>query len=75
MDWRTHHRETCCFLRHFGSPALCSFIAAGLKDSDRRAVQEDWTNGKVAIIVATISFGMGVDKSDVRQAFAESCSA
>nr|XP_039255285.1 ATP-dependent DNA helicase Q5-like [Styela clava] len=39
---------------------------AGLKDKDRTQVQEDWMNGKISIIVATISFGMGVDKANVR---------
>lgn len=39
---------------------------AGLKDSDRKQIQEDWTNGKFPVICATNSFGMGVDKSSVR---------
>ncbi|XP_065094626.1 ATP-dependent DNA helicase Q5 [Ochlerotatus camptorhynchus] len=39
---------------------------AGLKQSERVAVQEDWMNGKYAAISATISFGMGVDKGSVR---------
>ncbi|XP_055636373.1 ATP-dependent DNA helicase Q5 isoform X2 [Toxorhynchites rutilus septentrionalis] len=39
---------------------------AGLKQSERIAVQEDWMAGKYAVISATISFGMGVDKGSVR---------
>ncbi|XP_034047111.1 ATP-dependent DNA helicase Q5 [Thalassophryne amazonica] len=39
---------------------------AGLKASDRTEVQNEWMQGKVLVIVATISFGMGVDKPDVR---------
>lgn len=39
---------------------------AGLNDKDRKQVQEDWTCGKFRVICATISFGMGVDKSSVR---------
>lgn len=39
---------------------------AGLKDKERVQVQEDWTSGSVTVIVATISFGMGVDKGNVR---------
>ncbi|XP_055614545.1 uncharacterized protein LOC129760888 isoform X2 [Uranotaenia lowii] len=39
---------------------------AGLKQSERVGVQEDWMDGKVAAIAATISFGMGVDKGSVR---------
>ena len=39
---------------------------AGLKASLRTEVQTDWMEGKVPVIVATISFGMGVDKANVR---------
>lgn len=39
---------------------------AGLKQSERIGVQEDWMEGKYAVISATISFGMGVDKGSVR---------
>lgn len=44
----------------------CLAYHAGLKAGDRSKVQEDWMDGKVAVITATISFGMGVDKSSVR---------
>ncbi|KAM4534563.1 ATP-dependent DNA helicase Q5-like [Fundulus diaphanus] len=39
---------------------------AGLSGSDRTGVQNEWMQGKVLVIVATISFGMGVDKASVR---------
>eukprot|EP00064_Thunnus_orientalis_P005222 superscaffoldBa00000501_g5236 len=39
---------------------------AGLKTRDREEAQNDWMQGKVLVIVATISFGMGVDKANVR---------
>ncbi|CAL8304923.1 unnamed protein product [Merluccius merluccius] len=39
---------------------------AGLTAGDRTEVQSDWMQGKVLVIVATISFGMGVDKANVR---------
>ena len=38
----------------------------GLKDKARAKVQEDWMDGKTAVITATVSFGMGVDKASVR---------
>ncbi|XP_057202037.1 ATP-dependent DNA helicase Q5 isoform X2 [Triplophysa rosa] len=39
---------------------------AGLKAADRTGSQADWMADKVPVIVATISFGMGVDKANVR---------
>ena len=38
----------------------------GLKAAERTLVQNEWMEGKVPVIVATISFGMGVDKANVR---------
>jgi len=40
---------------------------AGLVKSDREQVQTLFQHGKIQIIVATSAFGMGVDKTDVRQ--------
>ncbi|XP_004519642.1 Bloom syndrome protein homolog [Ceratitis capitata] len=39
---------------------------AGLKDSLRETRQKDWLTGKVRVICATVAFGMGIDKPDVR---------
>ncbi len=39
---------------------------AGLEDTERAEVQEQWTAGQVRVVVATNAFGMGVDKRDVR---------
>lgn len=40
--------------------------SVGLKASERTLVQNEWMEEKVPVIVATISFGMGVDKANVR---------
>ncbi|KAH9383855.1 hypothetical protein HPB48_025625 [Haemaphysalis longicornis] len=39
---------------------------AGLTDVRRGAVQRQWIDDKVQVVCATIAFGMGVDKPDVR---------
>jgi len=42
---------------------------AGLTDKVRKATQENWLNGSFFLICATIAFGMGIDKADVRFVF------
>ncbi len=42
---------------------------AGLPDEWRSAAQEEFMRGEVEIIVATIAFGMGIDKADIRSVF------
>eukprot|EP00729_Bicosta_minor_P010595 gene10595-7274_t len=39
---------------------------AGLKKDERLKLLEDWAAGRVPVVVATIAFGMGIDKADVR---------
>jgi ATP-dependent DNA helicase RecQ len=42
---------------------------AGLADEVRAAAQNDFMGGRCDIIVATIAFGMGIDKSDIRAVY------
>ncbi len=42
---------------------------AGMSSEDRVAAQEWWTVSPNAIVVATIAFGMGIDKADVRYVY------
>lgn len=42
---------------------------AGMTAEIRSAVQDDFMSGQVEIIVATIAFGMGIDKADIRAVF------
>ncbi|MDR3744536.1 MAG: RecQ family ATP-dependent DNA helicase [Acidobacteriaceae bacterium] len=39
---------------------------AGLEPSVRERVQTEFQSGKLEVVVATIAFGMGIDKADVR---------
>ncbi|MCY1032963.1 RecQ family ATP-dependent DNA helicase [Corallococcus sp. BB11-1] len=50
-----------------GLPA--SAYHAGLESEDREKVQESWTHSAKGIVVATIAFGMGIDKADVRAVY------
>ena len=36
---------------------------AGLKDAVRGQVLRDWSSGVVPVVVATIAFGMGIDRA------------
>lgn len=42
---------------------------AGLNDNKRVKTLEDWLAGHFELVCATIAFGMGIDKSDVRYVF------
>jgi bloom syndrome protein len=39
---------------------------AGMESAERSAVQRKWQSNEYHVIVATIAFGMGIDKADVR---------
>ncbi len=42
------------------------FYHAGLSTKERTRVQEEYTRGRLRILVATNAFGMGIDQPDVR---------
>jgi len=56
--------ETAAMLKARGFRALP--YHAGLSDDDRQRHQEAFIRDEVEVIVATIAFGMGIDKSNVR---------
>jgi ATP-dependent DNA helicase RecQ len=40
---------------------------AGMKHEEREQVQNDFMNNKISCVVATIAFGMGLDKKNIRR--------
>ena len=42
---------------------------AGMETEERTSVQEWWMGSDRAVVVATIAFGMGIDKADVRYVY------
>jgi ATP-dependent DNA helicase RecQ len=61
---RTDVEEIAAQLASLGYQALP--YHAGLSDEDRRRNQDAFINDRCRIIVATVAFGMGIDKSNVR---------
>lgn len=56
--------RTAEFLASQGIDAVA--YHAGLEDQTRRSRQESFLTDKVTVVVATIAFGMGIDKPNVR---------
>ncbi|MEI3479814.1 MAG: ATP-dependent DNA helicase RecQ [Bilophila sp.] len=56
--------ETAAFLQKKGFRAGC--YHAGLADAERARAQEAFRRDECPLMVATVAFGMGIDKPDVR---------
>lgn len=46
-----------------------AFYHAGMGDEQRATVQEAFMSGEIDIVAATIAFGMGIDKADIRAVY------
>ncbi len=60
-------QEVADFLQQNGVNAV--FYHAGMKNEDREQVQQRFMEATDLVVVATIAFGMGVDKSNIRYVY------
>ncbi|KAF5246150.1 hypothetical protein FANTH_6917 [Fusarium anthophilum] len=56
--------ELAAHLSKQGVPA--AHFHAGMKVDEKRLIQDDFMSSRIQTVVATIAFGMGIDKSDIR---------
>ena len=61
---RAETQDIANHLRKHGVSA--DYYHAGQAGKERKQVQAAWLKGKVDVVVATIAYGMGIDKPDVR---------
>ncbi|KAI0835022.1 ATP-dependent DNA helicase [Hypoxylon sp. FL0890] len=61
---RKHAELLADYLKNQGFDAVA--FHAGLKTDLKTQIQDSFMAGRVAIVVATIAFGMGIDKPDIR---------
>lgn len=75
-----HEHATECGIIYARCRATCDYLAAALNNADleasayhagrdtasRHRTQTEWTQGACNVVVATVAFGMGIDKADVR---------
>ena len=57
--------STSDYLRDNGLQT-CDYYHAGQSKGDRKMIQSAWSNGSLKVICATIAYGMGIDKPNVR---------
>eukprot|EP00955_Chlamydomonas_euryale_P092439 364707-Chlamydomonas_euryale.AAC.11 len=77
LDVAAYHGELLCSVNAWNCCICCvcynlvatptSFLHAAGKDPQvRNRIQSDWSSGDTPVVVATVAFGMGINKPDVR---------
>lgn len=63
-----HSKQLCETTSKFlqGAGIRADFYHAGMETEARAHVQANWQSGRIQVVCATIAFGMGIDKADVR---------
>lgn len=64
---RNEVEATAATLKQHAPEATIAAYHAGLGDALRKAAHYDFLAGRVECVVATVAFGMGIDKPDVRR--------
>ena len=59
-------KQADTFAAKLGRRVPTAAYHAGLDAEHRQRVQEEFLDGKIEVLVATIAFGMGIDKPDIR---------
>uniref|UniRef100_A0A6B2KYE2 ATP-dependent DNA helicase n=1 Tax=Arcella intermedia TaxID=1963864 RepID=A0A6B2KYE2_9EUKA len=80
VDWiKDNYMESCGIIYCFSKKEADNLAAelakhglsvasyhAGMSDGEREVVHDQWINNSIRIVVATIAFGLGINKLDVR---------
>lgn len=61
---RKETEDAADFFKNNGIPS--AYYHAGMRREERTKIQNDFMENKFRVIVATIAFGMGIDKADIR---------
>ena len=63
-----HKRERCeQLVKQLEAQSVkCAYYHADINKNTKNKVQDEWMNNQLQVIIATVAFGMGINKKDVR---------
>lgn len=64
--YATSRKDTEIYSHALRSKLRTAFYHAGMTSLDRGRVQREFQEGRLDVVVATVAFGMGVDKANIR---------